>query len=120
MMRSMKGLTAAAADHFSYLIVYAPEFPKEDQTDADRECGRLLEMLGEIEQRAADTPKKQWLTLSIKETDDARERFRANDPSGANDLLHSAEEHFRAYLVGKRAAPGFVAGPDGTIERTDD
>jgi hypothetical protein len=120
MKRSLKDLTAAAADHFSYLIVYAPEFPKEDQTDADCECGRLLEMLREIEARAAETPKKQWLRLTIKETEDARERFRAEDAGGANDMLHSAEEHFKAYLSGKRERGSFIAGPDGTIERVDD
>jgi hypothetical protein len=120
MKRSLKDLTAAAADHFSYLIVYAPEFPKADQTDAEREGQRLLEMLREIEERAAETPKKQWLRLCIKETEDACERFRADDVGGANDLLHSAEEHFKAYLSGKRDKPGFIAGPGGTIERTDD
>ena len=120
MKRSLRDLTAAAADHFSYLIVYAPELPNEDQADADSESGRLLEMLREIEARAAETPKKQWLRLSIKETEDARERFRAGDLGGANGLLHSAEEHFKAYLSGKRDKGSFIAGPDGTIKRTGD
>jgi len=116
MKRSLRALTTAAADHFSYLIVYAPDFPREDKTDVGREYGRLLEMLREIEGRAADTPKKQWLRLAIVETEQARDAHRARDATTANDLLHSAEEHFKAYLSGKRGSPGFIAGPDGTIE----
>ncbi len=113
----MKDLTGAAADHFSYLIVYAPEFPAEDATDVNRECQRLLGMLQEIEQRAGDTPKKQWLKLAITETVQARDAFASNDATMANDLLHAAEEHFRAYLAGKQARPSFIGGPDGTIEK---
>jgi hypothetical protein len=120
MMRSLKGLTAAAADHFSYLIVYAPDFPKEDETDAERECGRLLDMLREIGRRAADTPKKQWLLLSIKEMEEVRAKLGANDAAAANDLLHSAEEHFKAYLTGKRGTARFLAGLNGAAEQVDD
>lgn len=120
MKRSLKDLTTAVGDHFSYLIVYAPEFPKEDRTDADRECGRLLEMLREIERRAGNTPKKQWLRLSITETEQARESLAAADLPAANSLLHSAEEHFKAYLSGKRSRASFIAGPDGAVDRVED
>jgi hypothetical protein len=111
-------LTGAAADHFSYLIVYAPDFPAEDKTDAGRECEHLLGMLHEIEERAGDTPKKQWLKLAIAETVQARSAFASNDSTAANNLLHAAEEHFRAYLTGKRVRPSFIAGPDGAVEKS--
>lgn len=117
MKRSIRDLSTAASDQLSYLIVYAPEFPAEDQTTADRECERLLEVLREIAGRAASTPKRQWLVLAIAEVEQARGALRAGEPSAANDLFHSAEEHFKAYLSGRRAAPSFVAGPDGGVER---
>jgi hypothetical protein len=117
MKQSIKDLSAAATDQFSYLIVYAPEFPPDDQTTSDRECDRLLGMLREIEGRAASTPKKQWLTLAITEVEQACTALRADQASAANDLFHSAEEHFKAYLTGKRAQATFVADPDGGVER---
>ena len=120
MKRSLKDLTNAASDHFSYLIVYAPDFPREDQTNTDRESERLLAMLREIEERSAETPKKQWLRLSINEAEDAREKFRVNEPVPANRLLHSAEEHFKAYLSGKQGKVSFVVGPNGATERVDE
>jgi hypothetical protein len=116
MKQSLRDLSAAASDQFSYLIVYAPNFPADDQTTADLECERLLGMLREVAGRAASTPKKQWLELAIIEVEQARMALRANQASAANDLFHSAEDHFKAYLSGKQAKATFVVGPDGGVE----
>jgi len=118
MKRSVRDISASAADRFSYIIVYAPDFPSEDQTNADQQCGRLLDDLRELESRAAETPKKQWLLLTLTEVEQARLAFREGDVSAASSLLQSAEGHFKAYLSGKRAKASFIAGPDGTIEQT--
>jgi len=75
-------------------------------------------MLLEIKSRAADTPKKQWLTLAIAEVEQARAALSTSDASGANGLLHEAEDHFSAYLSGKRAKATFIGGPDGGVEQT--
>jgi hypothetical protein len=117
MMRRLRDLTSAAADHFSYLLVYAPEFPEEDATDGEQECDRLLAMLRDIDGRTTATARRQWLRLAIKEVEDAREGFRSKSPEVANNLLHSAEEHFKAYVSGRRGRVSFLAGPDGTVER---
>lgn len=114
----LRELTAEVRDFFSYLIVYTPDFPAEDDTSVEKEFRRLLDGLREIHDRVADIPKKRWIGLAIQEVKEAEAAYLSGDERTGNTLLHSAEEHFKNYLEGKRATTTFVVDADGQAKKT--
>lgn len=102
---------------FSYILLGAPDFPEEDQTDSEKETTGLLTRLAELRERVQDVERRRWIDLAIGEVEEARQLFRAGDEIAAKRQLTSAEEHFKSWIDRVRADPAFIVDPDGTARK---
>lgn len=103
---------------FNHILLCAPNgFPPEEGTDLQKEFARLLDRLRDILRRVRYPQARQWIQLSIGETEEALVAYVSGDDKKGSDLIQSAEEHFKAYLEGKKASPTFIAGPNGQLEK---
>lgn len=105
-------------DQFAYVRAYAPHFPQEDRTDTASEIGRLLQMMKKYATRARSAAVQQWLTLSLREVEEALEAYGRGEEENGEALLSSAVEHFKSAAAGKAVRASFTAAIDGTIEKT--
>jgi len=103
---------------FNHILLCAPnEFPQEEGTNLQKEFARLLDRLKDILNRVNHPQARQWIQLSIGETEEALGAYLAGDEKKGSDFIQTAEEHFRNYLRRKKARPTFIAGPEGDIEK---
>ncbi len=104
-------------DHFSYVLVYAPDFPIEDGTDLEAEFARLLKWIRDLQDTLQDAHRKRWIEISVQEIEESLSYYRAGDRNKGGVLLQSAEEHFKRWQEGKGPKPTFLVGPRGETER---
>jgi hypothetical protein len=102
---------------FSYILLGAPDFPAEDETDVDKEIARLLEQLAGLREHIQDVERRDWIDLAMGEVKQARRLFQAGDESVGKRELTAAEEHFKSWVARTRAEPAFVVDPDGKARK---
>jgi hypothetical protein len=102
---------------FSYILLGAPDFPEEDETDSEKETTGLLARLAELREQIQDLERRRWIDLTIGEVEEARQLFRAGDVFAAKRQLTSAEEHFKSWVERSRADPAFIVDSDGNARK---
>lgn len=103
---------------FNHILLCAPNaFPLEEATSLEKAFARLLDRLKDIFHRVRYPQARQWIQLSISQTEEALAAYLSGDDKKGSDLIQAAEEDFRSYLKGKKARPTFVAGPSGEAEK---
>ena len=119
MSRSNVNYAARTLELFAYILLYAPDFPPEDETRTEGEFAKLLDHLQSIRSDTRYPRATQWLDLAILECQDSLSAFSGRDTERGLDLVQSSEQHFRDYLRRRTLKPQFVVGPDGSVEKCD-
>jgi hypothetical protein len=106
-------------DTLSYVLVFAPEFPSEDQTTTEEQCDRLLMDVHELWNGLQDVERRRWLDLVGRDIVDARRCFLSGDSENGRSGIESAIAHLKAWREGKAVRPSFIVGQRGETEKAD-
>jgi|SRR6185369_13217983 len=104
-------------DRLSYVLLHAPTFPQEDQTNVVQEFERLLSETRLLWNSVQDVERRHWLDLLATELLQARECFVQGDTLGGCRLIQSAEDRLADWLSNKKARPTFVVDPSGNARK---
>ena len=104
-------------DALAYVLLYAPDFPVEDETSVEAEFDTLLEKVRGLWAEIQDADRRKWLDMLGRELVEARGAFLGGDPEGGRHLVESAQERLRAWSSKRRRQANFIANSDGGIER---
>ncbi len=115
--QEISNLTSRVLETLAFIKVYAPDFPAEDETTIYKEFSKLFELLQSIAKLLTNTDGRRWVDLTLQETRDALRAFDEGHEDGALHLVHSAEDHFRSYVAGRRFKPGFQVTQEGNVEK---
>jgi hypothetical protein len=120
------GVTASSAlheqvqrvrDRLSFVLIYAPSFPAEDETSVAQETERLLSDLRGLWDRVQDVERKHWLDLAAHEVLEARGHFERGDQSAGCSLIQSAEERLAHWQRGTKISASFIGDPAGLLRK---
>jgi hypothetical protein len=103
----------AVLDQFSYVIVYAPDFPEEDATSIEQELSGLADGVKQLRQRSQDETSIHWLGLALADIERARESFVEGCSDAGSLHLQTARDYVRRAFDKKRAAVRFVTDEQG-------
>jgi hypothetical protein len=106
-------------DLFGYVILSAPDFPEEDDTNTDVEIARLAEAVKRIWSDELSDEKRRWLALCLKEIGKVGQLFRLGDEQKGLELLQSAEGHFKNALAGTAMKTAFYVDESGEVAKVD-
>ena len=112
-------LERIVSDAMSYVLIYAPDFPDEDQTTTEAEFDRLLADCKRLWNGIQDVQRRRWLDLIGKELVEARQRYLSGDEHTGRQLLESAQQHFRAWCERKAMSPTFIVDPSGGAVKSE-
>jgi hypothetical protein len=111
-------LRSRILDEMAYILVYAPNFPAEDETTLERKRDETLLRMSEHRAALQADDQLTWHRLAEQEFASAINAFISGDgPTGCSQL-QQAEEHFRRSFKPKKIRPNFIVGPDGEITKT--
>ena len=109
----VRKVAVRASGLFSYILLYAPRFPEEDQTDTKLQCDKLVALLEQLRARTKSEDNLLWLRLAVDEVGEALEKYEAGDEDGGAAAIQKAQDHFKGYVQGRTTKVTFVAGPGG-------
>ena len=112
----MSNKSQPTLDRFSYIEIYAPRFPEEDQTTLQREFDELRNDLLEIAAKTRTKSRQTWLNLALRETESAFLGYLRGDEDSGCKSVQRAHEHFKKYVRREPTKARFLVGPDGTTE----
>lgn len=104
-------------DLLSYVLIYAPDFPKEDATSLEEQFDRLLTQIHALWREIQDVDRRRWLDLLGREVVEARASFLQGDEKTGRALIQSAEERLKSWGSRKKMEPTFIVGPTGSTEK---
>ncbi|HEY3445006.1 MAG TPA: hypothetical protein VGK67_01535 [Myxococcales bacterium] len=108
--RARRGIVA---DLFAYIRNFAPDFfPKEDQTDLNAQCTKLLALLQQLHGQTTDAKERERLTCAGREAHEAWQKYLLGEMDAGAAMLEKAERRFQG--AAESAAP--AAGRDGAAE----
>lgn len=107
-------------DRLSYVLLYAPEFPKEDDTTVEKEFDLLLKEVELLWNSIQDVERRRWLDLMSRELSEARGAFLRGDPTAGSVLVEAAEERLANWRSSKQMKATFVVDSSGGVRSTDD
>ncbi len=82
-------------DFFSYLILFAPDFPSEDDMTMDRALSNLKHGLDAVESKTTRVDSLQKLKMCREDVDQASCLYRSGNVLEAEKHLQAAREWFR-------------------------
>lgn len=100
-------------DRLSYLLLFAPDFPAEDETSLEREHDELQLELHDYETAFPKAKEHPLYALVLHELESAFALYRDGDTWAASKQIQVASERFKQTFHGSRPRVHFVAGPDG-------
>ncbi len=103
---------------FGYMILSAPDFPAEDETDLDKEFVRLFDLLAEANAMTKNEDKRRWIAMALQESMDALAFFKSGNEGEGLKVLQSASARFDNVTMGKKHVVNFIVGADGTATST--
>ena len=101
------------AELYSYILLYAPEFPEEDQIDLEQAFARLYELLDDLLAQTQAGDQEKWLRVARLEAQEAHKAFGAGDDLEGARIIQRSEEHLGNRFTKKQIRPTFVVDPDG-------
>jgi hypothetical protein len=111
---------ATLGDRLSYVLLYAPDFPREDETTVEHEFDKLVEQVHTLWKEVQDVERRGWLDLLGRELVEAKAAFVEGDTKKGACLIQSAEERLASWHSRKRVRSTFIVGPDGDTKKVDD
>lgn len=118
--RDLNRRIMAIGDRLSYVLLYAPDFPKEDATTVEQEFDKLLGQVHALWNEIQDVERRRWLDLLGRELVEARAAFLGGDTKGGCALIQSAEERLASWRSQKRMRADFIVGPAGDVRKADE
>jgi hypothetical protein len=103
---------------FGYMILSAPNFPAEDETDVDKEFVKLFELLAKASAITKNADKRQWIDITVRESNEALGLFKIGKDDEGLKVLQSASFRFDNVTQGKKHVVNFIVGADGTATST--
>jgi hypothetical protein len=116
-LRQAYELRNRLADQYTYVLLHAPDFPPEDETNLETEFAALLQMLDELNAQTRTVEQRQWLKIARIEAEEARAAFGAGDHHRGCVLIQQSEEHVRNRFTKKAIRPTFVVNPSGDVSK---
>jgi hypothetical protein len=110
-------LTTSVLETLAFIMLYAPDFPQEDQTSTENEFSKLFDLLQSVSKLVKDADRRRWIDLVLQETQDALVAFTDGREDDAFRLLNSAQDHLRSYINDRKLTPSFLSNPDGGVEK---
>jgi len=107
-------------DRLSYVLLYAPDFPKEDATTVEQEFDTLLAQVHALWNEIQDLERRRWLDLLGRELVEARAAFLEGDTKKGCSLIQSAEERLANWQSREKTKATFIVGPAGDAKKADD
>lgn len=104
-------------DRLSYTLLYAPDYPEEDQTSLDKEEQQIQKTLSDVIRSVQRVDFEDWLLLSSTTVKTAFAKFRVKQNREARKDVEIAIEHLKCALAQKPRGARFISAPDGTIAR---
>src|SRR5688572_20863581 len=101
-------LRSRILDKLSYLGVYAPALPAEDETTLSEQRDALITMMAEHRSTLRSEDQSSWHRLAEEELPTAFEAYSSGDDRRGSDQIQRAEEHFRRSFKPKRIKPDFI------------
>ena len=102
-------------DAVIYSIHYAPEYPREDETDIDQECKTIGSYLDELRSRVRTSYSLQQLDIVRREVMAAFDAYRLGQDGRRQ--LEDALALIERSSAGKPPSTDFVSGLDGTTRQ---
>ena len=103
-------------DKLAYNLLYALDYPEEDQTSLDQEERSLRQLLTDLLASVRREDVGDWLRLGEQSITEAFAHFRKGDGRAGRRAIQTAEEYLGNAGSKKPFKVDFVARPDGTVE----
>jgi hypothetical protein len=118
--KDLNRCVAAIRESLAYVLLYAPQFPKEDATTVEEQFDRLLAQVHALWSELQDVERRRWLDVLGRELVEARAAFLANDIKKGCSLVQSAEERLAGWRSKRKVKASFVVGPGGDVKKVDE
>ena len=106
---------AIVEETLSYILLYAPDFPEEDETSTEEQFGQVLDDVKALGGGIQDLERRRWLELVARELVEARSCFVSGDSDGGMKRVQAAQGHLASWRNGGcRADHGPPAGGSGS------
>src|SRR3990172_5562014 len=105
-----------AVDFFTYVKLYAPDFPARDGMTCKKAISKLFEYLEEIDEFEQNSTAKQWLRVCRAELKRADKSFDEGEHSKARRTVASARDYLNNAAQRKPMATNFIAGEAGETQ----
>ena len=115
--RTLDDLVGRIRDRLSFVLLYAPSFPAEDQTSVAQETEQLLRDVKSLWSRVQDVERRRWLDLLAQEILDARDHFERGDPDRGCSLIQAAEERLQSWQRRTRLEASFIGTSGGIVRK---
>lgn len=108
---------ATLSNRLSYVLLYAPDFPKEDATTVEHEFDKVLDQVHTWWKEIQDGEQRRSLDLLGRQLVQARGAFMEGDTRKGSSLIQSAEERLADLRSRKKMRSSFIVGPAETRRR---
>lgn len=116
MNTELKALYQEASDFFTYVKLYAPDFPNRDEMTCEKAITKLFEYLGAIDDSESNSKAKQWLRISGEELKRADRAFGNGEHSQGRRTLGSARDYLNNAAQRKSVRTTFTADENGQAQ----
>jgi hypothetical protein len=113
MNTDLKRTYREASDFFTYVKLYAPEFPPADAMSPEKAMSRMFDYLESIETAEQNPSAKQWLRVSHEELKRGARHFAEKQDSDARKAVGSARDYLNNAAQRKSVKPGFLGMEPG-------
>jgi hypothetical protein len=101
------------AELYSYILIYAPDFPDEDGVDLTAAFTQLFQLLDRLFAQTRGDDQKRWLQVARTEAEEAFRAYASGDDHTGAQIIQRSEEHVRNRFTKKAMRPTFLVGPGG-------
>ncbi len=119
-LEDLRALAVAVGDGLTTLAMSdLHSYPTPAGLSFETKAAQVARRLDELSRRTRVQWKRELLELVQKELAAGIEKAKAGDEDGSHGLFVDAELHFRQYERGEQPRVAFLAGPDGTVTKTE-
>jgi hypothetical protein len=106
-------LRSRAAEVFSSILLFSPNFPPEAQTSTEKKFDQLIALVEQALERIRRDEAKQFLRICLQEIESSRKHYEDGDDQQGRYQIQRAEQHFRDAFLKKPKNTRFIAGESG-------
>jgi hypothetical protein len=116
-IRQAYDLRNELAQLYSYILIYAPDFPEEDQIDLTAAFTQLFQRLDRLFAQTRGDHQKRWLQVARTEAEEAFRAYSSGEDHAGAQIIQLSEEHVRNRFTKKAIRPTFLVGPGGETSK---